>query len=181
MSKSDAQSSTNAKLLSIIAENGTQFRPNQKIIFNLDPSIGWIKTKESYLVFDILNYSTSNMRLMLAEAGISFNPQYEVPSVNTLYITSMSVFGRCQDEGYIKIVKYTYKDPAVSNALYKVLDKFSVSPNMNFNRKCDFVIGDGERIAILRKSTITPQGQNDITIQLYGTQKLTNLDIQSSI
>lgn len=93
----------------------------------------------------------------------------------------MSVFGRCQDEGYIKIVKYTYKDPAVSNALYKVLDKFSVSPNMNFNRKCDFVIGDGERIAILRKSTITPQGQNDITIQLYGTQKLTNLDIQSSI
>lgn len=71
MSKSDAQSSTNAKLLSIIAENGTQFRPNQKIIFNLDPSIGWIKTKESYLVFDILNYSTSNMRLMLAEAGIS--------------------------------------------------------------------------------------------------------------
>ena len=55
----------------MIAENGTEFRPNQKIIFNLDASIGWIKTKESYLVFDILNYSTSNMRLMLAEAGIS--------------------------------------------------------------------------------------------------------------
>tara|TARA_R110000765_G_scaffold281688_2_gene378970 strand:+ start:1339 stop:3045 length:1707 start_codon:yes stop_codon:yes gene_type:complete len=71
MSKSDAQSSTNAKLLSVIAENGTEFRPNQKIIYNLDPSIGWIKTKESYLVFDILNYSTSNMRLMLGEAGIS--------------------------------------------------------------------------------------------------------------
>lgn len=71
MSKTDAQSSTNAKLLSVIAENGTEFRPNQKIIFNLDASIGWIKTKESYLVFDILNYSSSNMRLMLAEAGIS--------------------------------------------------------------------------------------------------------------
>ena len=113
--------------------------------------------------------------------GQSFNPQYEVPSVNTLYITSMSVFGRCQDEGYIKIVKYTYKDVGVSNMVYKVLDKFSVSPNMNFNRKCDFVIQDGERISILRKSTIAPQGLNDITIQLYGTQKLTNLDIQSNI
>ena len=71
MSKSNTQSSTNAKLLSIIAENGTSFRPNQKIIFNIDPSVGWVKTKESYLVFDILNNSASNMRLMLAEAGIS--------------------------------------------------------------------------------------------------------------
>ena len=57
MSKSNNQSSTNAKLLSIIAENGTSFRPNQKIIFNIDPSVGWVKTKESYLVFDILNNS----------------------------------------------------------------------------------------------------------------------------
>ncbi len=71
MSKSNAQSSTNAKLLSVLAENGTEFRPNQKIIFNLDPSIGWLKSKESYLVFDILNYSATNLRLQLAHAGIS--------------------------------------------------------------------------------------------------------------
>ena len=71
MSKSNAQSSTNAKLLSVLAENGTEFRPEQKIIFNLDPSIGWLKSKESYLVFDILNYSATNLRLQLAHAGIS--------------------------------------------------------------------------------------------------------------
>ncbi len=68
---SNAQSSTNAKLLSIIAENGTTFSPEQKIVFNLDPSIGWLKSKESYLVFDILNNSATNIRLQLASAGIS--------------------------------------------------------------------------------------------------------------
>tara|TARA_R110002073_G_scaffold2632_2_gene17156 strand:+ start:718 stop:1917 length:1200 start_codon:yes stop_codon:yes gene_type:complete len=113
-----------------------------------------------------------------AGEGQSFNPQYEVPSANTLYITSMSVFGNCVDDGFIKIVKYTYASP---NILYKVLDKFNVSPNMNYNRQINFTIQDGERIAIIRKSLATPQGTNDITIQLYGTLKLTNLDIQSSI
>ena len=90
----------------------------------------------------------------------------------------MSVFGNCVDDGFIKIVKYTYSSP---NILYKVLDKFSVSPNMNYNRQINFTIQDGERIAIFRKSLATPQGNNDITISLYGTLKMTNLDIQSSI
>ena len=113
-----------------------------------------------------------------AGEGQSFNPQYEVPSAHTLYITSMSVFGNCVDDGFIKIVKYTYSSP---NILYKVLDKFSVAPNMNYNRQINFTIQDGERIAIFRKSLATPQGNNDITISLYGTLKMTNLDIQSSI
>jgi len=113
-----------------------------------------------------------------AGEGQSFNPQFEVPSAHTLYITSMSVFGNCIDDGFIKIVKYTYASP---NILYKVLDKFSVAPNMNYNRKINFTIQDGERISIFRKSLAVPQGNNDITISLYGTLKLTNLDIQSSI
>jgi hypothetical protein len=113
--------------------------------------------------------------------GQSFNPQYEVPSQHTLYLTKMSIFGNCVDEGYIKIVKYTYTDPAVSNMLYKVIDKFSVAPQMNHTRQINFTIQDGERIAIYRKSTAVPQGNNDITVALYGTLKLTNLDIQSNI
>ena len=93
----------------------------------------------------------------------------------------MSIFGNCVDEGYIKIVKYTYSNSLLSDMLYKVLDKFNVSPQMNYNRKVNFTIQDGERVSIYRKSIATPQGTNDITIQLYGTLKLTNLDVQSSI
>ena len=53
---SNAQTS-NAKYVSLIPENGTQFNPNQKVVFNLDPSLGWIKGRDSYLVFDVLNTS----------------------------------------------------------------------------------------------------------------------------
>ncbi len=61
----------NAKYVSIIPENGTEFSPSQKIIFNLDPSLGWIKGRDSYLVFDIENVGASPLPLTLAQGGIS--------------------------------------------------------------------------------------------------------------
>jgi len=61
----------NAKYVSIIPENGTEFNPSQKIIFNLDPSLGWIKGRDSYLVFDIENTGTVPLPLTLASGGIS--------------------------------------------------------------------------------------------------------------
>ena len=48
--------SSNSQYISIVAENGEQFNPRQKIIFNIEPQIGFIK-KDSYLVFDLLNNS----------------------------------------------------------------------------------------------------------------------------
>ena len=45
-------STNNAKYVSIIPENGTEFKAGQKIVYNLDPSLGWIKGRDSYLVFD---------------------------------------------------------------------------------------------------------------------------------
>lgn len=63
--------SNNAKYMSIIPENGTEFVQRQKIVFNLDPSLGWIKGRDSYLVFDILNTSPVGLRTSLANAGIS--------------------------------------------------------------------------------------------------------------
>ena len=59
MSNITENASTNAKLMSLLADNGTSFRPGQKIIFNLDPSIAYMKPEESYLVFDLLNNSSS--------------------------------------------------------------------------------------------------------------------------
>lgn len=61
----------NAKYVSLIAENGTEFNPRQKIVFNLDPSLGWVKARDSYFVFDILNTSSTELRLSLGKAGIS--------------------------------------------------------------------------------------------------------------
>ena len=61
----------NAKYVSIIPENGTEFKPNQKMTFNIDPSIGWVKGRDSYLVFDIENTATSPIKLSLRKGGIS--------------------------------------------------------------------------------------------------------------
>ncbi len=59
----------NAKYVSLIPENGTQFNPLQKVVFNLDPTLGWIKGRDSYLVFDVLNNSSEELRLSLGKAG----------------------------------------------------------------------------------------------------------------
>ena len=52
-------SSSNTKYLSIIPENGETFNPGQKLIFNLEPNLGYIK-KDSYMIFDVLNNSINN-------------------------------------------------------------------------------------------------------------------------
>lgn len=65
------QQTNNAKYVSIIPENGTSFVEGQKIIYNLDPSLGWIKGRDSYLVFDIENNGTVPMKLCLRKGGIS--------------------------------------------------------------------------------------------------------------
>ena len=64
-------STNNAKYVSIIPENGTEFKPNQKLTFNIDPSIGWIKGRDSYLVFDIENTAATPVKLSLRKGGIS--------------------------------------------------------------------------------------------------------------
>ena len=56
--------SSNSQYISIVAENGEQFNPRQKIVFNIEPEIGFIK-KDSYLVFDLLNNSTDKGRYTL--------------------------------------------------------------------------------------------------------------------
>jgi len=61
----------NAKYLSLIPENGTEFVAGQKIVFNLDPQLGWIKGRDSYLVFDIENTGVSPIKTTLAQGGIS--------------------------------------------------------------------------------------------------------------
>lgn len=61
----------NAKYVSIIPENGTEFNEGQKITFNLDPSLGWIKGRDSYLVFDIENTGATIYKWSLRQGGIS--------------------------------------------------------------------------------------------------------------
>tara|TARA_R110002073_G_scaffold70411_4_gene173867 strand:- start:4203 stop:5855 length:1653 start_codon:yes stop_codon:yes gene_type:complete len=61
----------NAKYISLIPENGTEFVAGQKIVFNLDPQLGWIKGRDSYLVFDIENNGVHPIKTALNKGGIS--------------------------------------------------------------------------------------------------------------
>ncbi len=63
-------SQMNSKYISIKPENGETFKSGQKIIYNIEPSIGYIK-RDSYLVFDILNNTTDNGRYSWGPAGVN--------------------------------------------------------------------------------------------------------------
>ena len=56
-----------SKMISLVPTNGTEFDVNsgQKIIFELQPSLGLVKGRDSYLTFDVLNNSSYFKRLML--------------------------------------------------------------------------------------------------------------------
>tara|TARA_R110000765_G_scaffold70159_2_gene136060 strand:- start:1289 stop:2869 length:1581 start_codon:yes stop_codon:yes gene_type:complete len=62
-----------AKTVSIVPQNGTEFdvTRGQKIIFEIDPSMGLIKGRDSYLALDVLNNSVDHQRLALdGTAGV---------------------------------------------------------------------------------------------------------------
>ena len=49
----------NSRYVSITADGATQYTQNQIIKFYVDESMGYIKGRESYLSFNVLNTSTS--------------------------------------------------------------------------------------------------------------------------
>ena len=60
-----------SKFVSLVPTNGTEFAVNlgQKVIFEIQPSLGLVKGRDSYLVLDILNNSTTNERLCLSHTA----------------------------------------------------------------------------------------------------------------
>ena len=62
----------NSKFIALVADNGTEFTSEQKAIFTIHPDIGFVKGKDSYLSFDMLN-TCPNSRVCLfpATAGAS--------------------------------------------------------------------------------------------------------------
>ena len=54
----------NSKFIALVADNGTEFTSEQKAIFTIHPDIGFVKGKDSYLSFDILN-TCPNSRVCL--------------------------------------------------------------------------------------------------------------------
>ena len=64
----------NSKIFSLVPTNGTEFvgKHGQKIIFEVEPSVGLLKARESYLVLNVLNTSSDYSRLALNNmAGVS--------------------------------------------------------------------------------------------------------------
>lgn len=53
------------KYMSIVAENGEQFVAGQRIIYNIEPNVNLLKSKDSYLIMDIQNASTNSERVGL--------------------------------------------------------------------------------------------------------------------
>jgi hypothetical protein len=51
-------SSSGSRIVSIAPSNATEFSQGQKIIFDLDASLGYIKGRDTYLVLDVLNDSS---------------------------------------------------------------------------------------------------------------------------
>lgn len=64
----------NSKIFSLVPTNGTEFtgKLGQKIIFEVEPSVGLLKARESYLVLNVLNTSSDFTRVALNNmAGVS--------------------------------------------------------------------------------------------------------------
>jgi hypothetical protein len=53
-------SSSGSRIVSIAPSNATEFSKGQKIIFDLDASLGYIKGRDTYLVLDVLNDSSDS-------------------------------------------------------------------------------------------------------------------------
>jgi len=62
----------NSKFIALVADNGTEFTSEQKAIFTIHPDIGFVKGKDSYLSFDMLNTCpNSRVNLFPATSGAS--------------------------------------------------------------------------------------------------------------
>tara|TARA_R110000787_G_scaffold1852_1_gene7826 strand:- start:10544 stop:12289 length:1746 start_codon:yes stop_codon:yes gene_type:complete len=62
----------NSKFIALVADNGTEFTSEQKAIFTIHPDIGFVKGRDSYLSFDILNTCPeSRVNLFPTTAGAS--------------------------------------------------------------------------------------------------------------
>ena len=53
--------SDNSKFHALVPESGTEFKAGQKIIFEVKPSISFIKGRESYLTIDLENTSSNRL------------------------------------------------------------------------------------------------------------------------
>lgn len=62
----------NSKFIALVADNGTEFTSEQKAIFTIHPDIGFVKGKDSYISFDMLNTCPeSRVNVFPATAGAS--------------------------------------------------------------------------------------------------------------
>ena len=106
--------SVNTKYMSIVPENGEIFNPGQKIIYNIEPSIGFMK-RDSYMIFDILNNTADFTRYGLnALAGIhSIVDNIRIYSKQSgVLLESCENYGQIQ--GIIHQYKYDDKEPIVA-------------------------------------------------------------------
>ena len=66
-SANPVMSSSNTKYISIVPENGETFNPSQKIIYNIEPNLGYVK-RDTYLAFDVQNTSAGSAMIAFPQS-----------------------------------------------------------------------------------------------------------------
>ena len=120
--------SVNTKYISIVPENGEVFNPGQKIIYNIEPNIGFMK-RDSYMIFDVLNNTADFSRYGLnALAGIhSIIENIRIYSKQTGVLLES-----CENYGQIQglIHQYAFDDKAKSPTRHSLPSILMVIPNI---------------------------------------------------
>jgi hypothetical protein len=70
--QADLLNANNSRYIPLIPTNGSVFAPGQKLIFEIDPSLGYLKGRDAYLTFDVVNNSQDAARWAFPQgAGVS--------------------------------------------------------------------------------------------------------------
>ncbi len=117
-----------SQYLSIVPENGEQFVAGQKIIYNIEPEVGYIK-KDSYLLFDVLNSSAQKNRVSFPH-GVGAHAL--IDNVNIYSKETGVLLESLQNYGEWRIIEHQYlNDSLDQKALKEAVGKSAQSYQYN--------------------------------------------------
>ncbi len=104
-----------SQYISIVPENGEQFVAGQKIIYNIEPEVGYIK-KDSYLLFDVLNTSAQLNRVSFPH-GVGAHAL--IDNVNIYSKETGVLLESLQNYGEWRIVEHQYLNDSLDQKALK--------------------------------------------------------------
>lgn len=121
----------NSQYFSIVPQNGTQFTAGNKIIFEVNPNIAFVKGKDCYLAFDVFN-SSSNQEMMAFPSVAGANAMIERMDIYSLNNGTLleSLSNLNQWAGLENQYHYDVKEPlVVKEGVAKECHAYNVTQN----------------------------------------------------